>query len=249
MNDIVELYKKYKNKTPNYLSTLTGDLKLLKQDSDFKGNGLYLKIDKSKKELNMSNSQKYRYINKCLKINQSKESIETLRMITKFCFEPLIELDFFNHKEKELNFVIDDIIDSLLTIDDESYELKTKTSGKSYNNKDLKVQKMININENNVNILIKIYFNIVNEYYPIAFHCDNETIVFFTENKNVKKKYTVKEFKKNDLESIKKHIRDYIGEATFNRCYGKDFKKFYSSDYNYSMFERSHLDLLMAYKI
>lgn len=250
MNELVELYKKHKSQTHKFISTLTDNENMLKKYTHFKGDGMYFKVDPSNKSFPWSKDQKFRYINKKIDIKQNEESMNTIKNIGKLIFKPLIELQFFNHSKKELDFLIENIFDFALATESDRYQMKTKTSGKTHQNKYMTIDKIIHVNENEINIVMQINFDVVNIVYPIAFHCEGSDVVIFTKDLKIKKPnvFDKQKFNKNDLEKIEKYIRDYIGNIVFKRCYAKELKNFYSEEYDYSMFEESHLELLNAYK-
>lgn len=254
MNELSNLYATYRSKMLkcDELKKLMNGVTVFNNFSKFgNSNGLYVAINKSQKDICWSPDQKFRYISKRIDITLNKNDIDYLKQIGKYIIEPMTELKFFKHSDQEINFVIEDIIDNAINIENESYMLKTKTSGKSYQNRELIVNKLFFINEKVSNIVFKMDFDIGNNKYPIAFHLQEDKLILYI--RDIQKTKTIFynrfEFEKNDLENIKNTIRDYYRRQIYISCYEKEMKAFYSKDYEYSMFEPDHYELLIAYRI
>lgn len=254
MNELSILYEKHKNKMIKCeeLKKLMNGVSVFNNFSKFgKTKGIYISINKSQSDVCWSANQKLRYLSKKIDLTLSQDDINYFKQIGHYIIQPMNELNFFKHSEQEINFVLEDIVDNATNIENESYTLKTKTSGKSYHNRELIVNKLFFINEKIANIVFKIDVDIGNNNFPIAFHLQEDKLVLYIRDTQKTKTifFTRLEFDKNDLDSIQNTIRDYYRKQIYTSCYEKEMKAFFSKDYEYIMFDPDHYELIKAYRI
>lgn len=251
---VIELYKQHGKpvlKHKDFLN-LFGGFEMIKHYAVFptsEKDEMYMITAKKSKAFPADSNQKYRHIISTLndQLNVTPKEIE--QRILDTVFDTYVKMGLIKHSKDEINFYKNDIILSNGFVDNDVYQLKTKTSGKSYQNKPMRVFKYFYINDNEFTIVSSIVQEIQKRTFTIAYHLKGDKVVVFSSDPH----NLAKTILKNEFESVDKaveFIREYFRKIIFDFCWKRELQTFFTNtDYDYNSFEQNHLDLYFAYLI
>lgn len=238
-------------KHKDYLNIFNG-FEMIKHYGVFPINGpeeMYMITAKKSAAFPADSNQKYRHIIDKLGDQIKQMPIEMERKIIDTVFETYVRMGLIKHSQAEVDFYKNDIVLSTHFVDNDVYGLKTKTSGKSYQNKPMRVFKYFYINQDEFTIVNSIVQEIQKHTFTVAYHLKGDKIVVFTTDPHARVKTVLKdEF--NSIEDAIEFIKVYFEKIIFHFCWRKDLQGFFSdTSYEYESFEQNHLSLYFAYII
>lgn len=210
---------------------------------------MYMIAAKKSAAFPADSNQKYRHIISKLGDQLKKMPTEMEQKILGTIFDTYTKMELIKHTKAEVEFYKNDIVLSTQFVDNDVYHLKTKTSGKSYHNKPMRVFKYFYINEGEFTVVNSIVQEIQRHTFTVAYHLKGDKIVVFTTDPHAKVKTVLKdEF--DTIEEASEFIRVYFEKIIFHFCWRKDLQGFFSNnEYEYDSFEHNHLALYFAYII
>lgn len=212
-------------------------------------NEMYMITAKKSAAFPADSNQKYRHIISKLGDQMIQMPKEMEKKILGTVFDTYVKMGLIKHSQAEVDFYKNDIVLSTHFVDNDVYQLKTKTSGKSYHNKPMRVFKYFYINEDEFTVVNSIVQEIQKHTFTVAYHLKGDKIVVFTTDPHARVKTVLKdEF--NTIEEASEFIRIYFEKVIFHFCWRKELQIFFSDNgYEYESFEQNHLSLYFAYLI
>lgn len=252
--NINELFAKYGRsmlKNKDFLN-LFDNFEMLKHYAVFPltdKNEMYTITAKKSTAFPTDSNQKYRHIISRLKDQITLMPKEMEQKIIDVIFNTYIKMGLIKHSQAEIDFYKSDIILSSHFVDNDVYQLKTKTNGKSYYNKPMRIFKYFYMNENEFTIVNSIVQEIQRHKFTVAYHLKGDKVVVFTTDPHARSKTVLKdEF--NSIDEASEFIKIYFEKIIFHFLWRKDLQVFFSNnEYEYESFEQNHLDLYFAYLI
>lgn len=251
INELFTKYNKAIFKQKDFLNLFDG-FEMLKHYGVFPvdpKNEMYMVTAKSSAAFQVNSNQKYRHIIHRLGNQMNIMPSEMEEKIIDNIFDTYIRMGLIKHSEAEINFYKNDIMLSSRFVDNDSYDLKTKTSGRSYYNKPMKIFKYFYINDNEFTLVNSIVQEIQKHNYTVAYHQKGDKFIVFISDpyKNIK---TIIKNQFDTLDEVNEFIKNYFEKIIFEVCWKKDLQNFFTNpSYDFTMFEQSHLDLYFAYLI
>lgn len=212
-------------------------------------NEMYTITAKKSAAFPIDSNQKYRHIISRLSNEITLMPKEMEQKIIDIVFNTYVKMGLIKQSQAEISFYKNDIMLSSHFVDNDVYQLKTKTTGKSYYNKPMRIFKYFYMNQNEFTIVNSIVQEIQKHKFTVAYHLKGDKVVVFTTDPHARSKTVLKdEF--NNIDEASEFIKSYFEKIIFHFCWRKELQSFFSNDeYEYNSFEQSHLDLYFAYLI
>lgn len=251
INEVYQKHRKAMFKHEDFLNIFDG-FEMFKHYAVFPvstNKEMYMITAKKSQNFPADSNQKYRNIISRLGNQLSTMPKEWEQRILDMIFTTYVRMGVIKHTQAEINFYKNDIMLSSNFVDNDVYHLKTKTSGKSYQNKPLRVFKYFYINDEEFIIVNSLMQEIQKRTFTIAYHLKGDKIVVFTTDIGSNKKVVLKdEF--DTIDETMKFLSTYLEKTIFQLCWRRDLQTYYSNpNYEYDSFEQSHLDLYFAYLV